>query len=162
MITPPKVNYLSNKDLLKEIHKSKLSYCEYNKTNYDGSFDAIVTKEEDIFKEETIQKARETRASKIAEELFQAALSQPYDKKPKLSQFKIEDVTTIPIEGLVVRYMTWDHIPLDPTRKRKPKSESEKRAKINFPPFVHFKYTSNNPTEKSHIEKVLVSHSKNG
>ena len=27
MVQPKRVNYLNNKDILKQIHKSKLSYC---------------------------------------------------------------------------------------------------------------------------------------
>ena len=34
--------YLKNSDMYKEMQKSKLSYCCYNKENYDGHFDLIV------------------------------------------------------------------------------------------------------------------------
>ena len=54
-----KQNYLNNKDMLKEIHKSKLTYCHLVDDNY-GRFDIIVNSYDDIFDPETIQTARET------------------------------------------------------------------------------------------------------
>jgi hypothetical protein len=33
--------------------------------------------------------------------------------------------------------MTYDHVPLDPTRSKNPKSEAERHKKTNFPPFKH-------------------------
>ena len=35
------VNYLNNKDILKEIHKSKTSYCSYTKNEYH-QYDGII------------------------------------------------------------------------------------------------------------------------
>ena len=41
MAQPKKVNYLNNKDILKEIHKSKMTYCWLAGENY-GFFDIIL------------------------------------------------------------------------------------------------------------------------
>ena len=35
--------------------------------------------------------------------------------------------------------MTYDHIPLDPTRKKNPKQTSDHHTKVNFPPFHHYR-----------------------
>ena len=42
--------YLNNKELLKEIHNSKVSYSEFDKPGYD-KFDAIVEDFDDLFNE---------------------------------------------------------------------------------------------------------------
>ena len=41
MAQPKKVNYLNNKDILKEIHKSKMTYCYVADDKY-ASFDVIL------------------------------------------------------------------------------------------------------------------------
>ena len=56
-----KQNYLNNKDMLKEIHKSKMTYCYLLDDDYER-FDIIVEEYEDIFKPEIIKQARENRA----------------------------------------------------------------------------------------------------
>ena len=33
----------------------------------------------------------------------------------------------------------FDHVPLDPTRKKNPKQESDRHTKCNFPPFLHYR-----------------------
>ena len=66
------VNYLNNKDILKEIHESKNSYCTY-KNPEDHRYDFIVDMPQEsieksleyAIKPETIQEARETRALRI-------------------------------------------------------------------------------------------------
>ena len=42
-----RVNYLNNKDLLAEIHKSKLSFCWFNEEE-DTVYDIIISKDDDI------------------------------------------------------------------------------------------------------------------
>ena len=57
MAQPKKVNYLNNKDILKEIHKSKMSYCYVEDDQY-AEFDIIL---EDVKKinRNTLKEARE-------------------------------------------------------------------------------------------------------
>jgi hypothetical protein len=57
--------------------------------------------------------------------------------KPKADEFEVNP-KKIPITDLVVRLMTWEHIPLEPGRKNNPKSLADHRSKVNFPPFKHF------------------------
>ena len=47
--TGKKVNYLNNKDMLKEIHKSKNSFCEFVDKKY-SDYDVIVENIQDIFR----------------------------------------------------------------------------------------------------------------
>ena len=42
MAQPKKVNYLNNKDILKEIHKSKMTFCYLSDEKY-SEFDIILT-----------------------------------------------------------------------------------------------------------------------
>lgn len=159
-----KVNYLNNKDILKEIHESKNTYCKYldNTVNkYDFIVDLPHEPLEKSFayalKPETILEARENRTNRINQESDQ-----------KVSP---ED---IPLTDLVFRIMTWDHIPVAPKQPRKltkkktakdifefedaddeifadledPSTKNEVddmvHVKINFPPFQHFKIDTNN------------------
>ena len=40
--TPKKVNYLNNRDILKEIHFSKNTYCTYRDPAIDHQYDIIL------------------------------------------------------------------------------------------------------------------------
>lgn len=40
--------------------------------------------------------------------------------------------------------MTFDHIPLNGTRKKNPKTVADGRDKVNFPPFQHWKFNEDN------------------
>ena len=60
-----KINYLNNKDMLKEIHRSKNTFCEYIDQKY-GDYDVIVENLDDIFLPETQEKGKATRAARLA------------------------------------------------------------------------------------------------
>ena len=155
------VNYLNNKDILKEIHSSKNAYCSFL-TPEDHRYDYIVdmplaTIEESLAhasKPEVIQEAKETRATRLSLEAGEKDSVSP---------------ESIPVTDLVFRVMTWDHIPVAPKQPRK--SDKKKTAKdifevesdvdelfadledtttkaeiddmvhvkVNFPPFQHFR-----------------------
>ena len=57
-----KVNYLNNKDLLEEIHKSKNSYCSYTKDTY-STYDLIVNKI-DAINIRTVAQAKRNKAKR--------------------------------------------------------------------------------------------------
>ena len=59
-----KVNYLNNKDILKEIHKSKLTYCTFTDSSVT-SYDIIVSGINGINKKSIIE-ARQLRAERLA------------------------------------------------------------------------------------------------
>jgi len=158
------VNYLNNKDILKEIHESKNSYCYFSKQEYhrydlivDAAHDELNKALETVLNPENIQLAKENRANRLSVETGQ----------------KI-DPNDIPTTDLVFRVMTWEHIPVSPKQPRKvtkkktakdiiefeDDSEDELFAdledsttkdevddmvhvKVNFPPFQHFKIDEN-------------------
>jgi len=153
MAQPKKVNYLNNKDILKEIHKSKMTYCYVADDQY-AEFDVIL---EDVKKinRNSIKVARENRASQIQSAGYQAAMAlhdpKDYKNKPKQKEFAI-DPKSIDQEDLVFRVMDMEHIPLEPGRKKNPRNEAETRAKVNFPPFKHYAYVG------GEIKEVARSH----
>ena len=134
-----KVNYLNNKDLLEEIHKSKMTYCSYIDSTY-SEYDIILPNLEKI-NIRTIAEAKKNKAKKLtAKEFEKRKLSG--DKKVKLSECEI-DYRKIDKGDLVFRIMTFEHIPLAPGRKKKTKTVADKHEKVNFPPFQHWKYDDN-------------------
>ncbi|MBA0908460.1 MAG: hypothetical protein H0Z55_03660 [Nitrosarchaeum sp.] len=163
-----KVNYLNNRDILKEIHKSKTTYCAFIDRTTDSQYDAIVA---DLSK---VNKARikEAREAKI--------------DRHKRETGVVLKPSQIPITDLVFRLMTWAHIPMVP--KKPTKAQIKQRAKleeifddvtdddreeedygisdevhqkVNFPPFQHYKLKEDAETlylvGKSHWEGDLDS-----
>ena len=158
MAQPKKVNYLNNKDILKEIHKSKMTYCYVADEMY-ARYDVIL---QDVNKinRNSIKLARDNRASLMQSIGYQAAMAEhdpkDYKNKPKQKEFAV-DPKSIPQEELVFRVMTMEHIPDEPGRKRIPKNEAETKAKINFPSFKHYAYVNGEVTEvaRSHWQGSL-------
>jgi hypothetical protein len=157
--TKKPVNYLNNKDILKEIHDSKTSYCSFTRGEYNR-YDLIIDTPTDslekslaqITKTANIKQAKENRAARLSVET-----GKPVEPKD------------IPNTDLVFRVMTWDHIPVSPKQPRKvvqkktakdiieflddddsvfedledPSTKDEVddmvHTKVNFPPFQHYK-----------------------
>jgi len=175
------INYLNNRDILKEIHESKNTYCyyqnkEYNKYDYivDMPQAPIVESLDYTLSPDVIQQAKETRATRLSIE----------------SGTKI-DPQTIETSDLVFRIMTWDHIPVSAKQPRKTvKKKTAKdifefeevdpdeifadledittkaevddmvHVKVNFPPFQHYKIDKNNTFHcvgKSHWKGDLAT-----
>ena len=65
------VNYLNNKDILKEIHKSKNTYCSYVREGYDR-YDIIVPSLDKI-NIRTVAQAKRNRASAMQKEAYETA-----------------------------------------------------------------------------------------
>lgn len=147
--TPPKVNYLNNRDILKEIHLSKNTYCSFLDPKLDHQYDIILPSVAKI-NQRTIAEARRNRAARLTKETGTEV-----------------NEKTIPNTDLVFRIMTWEHIPMAP--KKQPKSAVKKRrledilgideieeepaddlaleivdpthVRVNFPPFWHYRVT---------------------
>ena len=153
---PKKINYLNNKDILKEIHKSKLTYCYSEDTEKFNNYDVIVDSAEDIFS--NIQTAKNNKAAKMQSESYASAMltydSTNYRNKPKQKDFLV-DPNSLDTYELVFRVMTFDHIPEELDRKKTHKTISDSKAKIHFPPFKHFVITD---LENKKIREVVRSH----
>jgi hypothetical protein len=130
-----KVNYLNNKDLLAEIHKSKCSYCSFTKPEYH-QYDLILPSLEKV-NVRTIAEAKRNRAKRLSQQAYEIAKAE--NPKVKLAEFEV-DYKKINKEDLVFRIMTYDHVPLEPGRKRTPKTVADHREKVNFPAFQHWKF----------------------
>lgn len=165
--TKKPVNYLNNKDILKEIHESKNSYCYFTQKEYHR-YDLIIDKP-DAPIEESLEFASQPEQIQLAKEVRAARLS--VEAGTKISP------DTINTEDLVFRVMTWDHIPVSQKQPRKTVKKKTARdiltfdedeidkdeifadlednttkaevddmvhVKVNFPPFQHFKLDSTN------------------
>jgi hypothetical protein len=168
--TPPagkKVNYLNNRDILKQIHLSKNTYCTYRDPVADHQYDIILPTLLKI-NQRTIAEARRNRADRIKRETG-----------------VVVDPKKIANTDLVFRITCWDHIPMAP--KKVPKSQTkkkkikdlfelelieddpledlldvpvldEKHVRLNFPPFYHYRLDENKQTYlvgKSHWQGTL-------
>ncbi len=71
-MTVPKIKYLTNKDLLKEIHLSKNTYCSYTKPEY-GFYDLIVPNLAKI-NIRTIAEAKRNCAARLSKQAHEAAV----------------------------------------------------------------------------------------
>lgn len=162
-IKPKKVNYLNNKDILKEIHASKNSYCSFVEPEYHR-YDLIIDKpDSDIIT--SLKYAAKPAQIKAAKEVRAARLSVETGEKV--------DPKKIPTTDLIFRVMTWEHVPVSQKQPRKTvkkktakdifvfeddedsdfsdledkstKGEVEDmvHVKVNFPPFQHYKIDEN-------------------
>jgi hypothetical protein len=165
-----KVNYLNNKDILKEIHKSKTTYCSFVSPT-DSSYDMIVASIDKINKK-SIAEARKARAERLAKE--QQEIDLLNGVKKKLDEY-LTALGKIPQTDVVFRVMTWDHIPIDDIKQKKADAKAQeewdeenfeteydepmvikgatKYTKVNFPPFKHYKVD-----EESNPVLVGISH----
>lgn len=135
-----KVKYLNNKDLLAEIHKSKCSFSKFL-DNTCKQHDIIVSDIKEIT-DKIILQAKINRAKRLGVEAFIKS-REDGDKKIKLVDCT-PDPQTILTTDIVIRVMTYDHIPVAPGRKKTTKSVADAHEKVNFPPFQHFKFNESN------------------
>ena len=102
-----KVNYLNNRDILKEIHSSKNTYCSFLNPATDHQFDMILPSVDKI-NQKTVAEARRNRAD-----------------RHKRETGEVIDPKKIPNTEVVFRIMTWEHIPMAP--KKIPKTAVKKK-----------------------------------
>ena len=176
--TKKPVNYLNNKDILKEIHSSKNTYCSFLEPEYHR-YDLIIDKPDESL-EKSLAFAIKPAQIKAAKEVRAARLSVETGEKI--------DPKSINKEDLIFRVMTWDHIPVSQKQPRKTvKKKTAKdiltfddeetdvdsifadlednatkgevddmvHVKVNFPPFQHYKIDSTGSMHcvgKSHWE----------
>jgi hypothetical protein len=146
-----KHNYLNNRDILKEIHKSKITYCSFASPD-DAHYDIILPGVDKINKK-NIAEGKKLRAERLARAAYDLAQSQTTEKL-KLDDFAIKPSKILETD-IVFRIITWEHIPVDQSKKKKQLNDDDvllteyddntgivtptKYVKINFPPFQHFK-----------------------
>jgi len=164
-----RVAYLNNRDLLKQIHLSKNTYCTFLDPVNDHQYDIILDSVKKI-NQRTVAEARRNRADRI-----QAETGVIIDEKK------------IPNTDLVFRVTCWEHIPMAPkkipksaiTKKKKIEdifelelelddllpplpdepAMSEKYVRLPFPPFYHYRIDANKTpyiVGKSHWQGDLV------
>ena len=143
-----RVNYLNNKDILKEIHKSKSTFCSYTEeghANYD-----IILLDVDKINIRTIAEAKRNKAKRLGNAEYEAR--KLAGEKVKQAECEI-DYRKITKEELIFRIMTYEHIPDEIGRKKTPKTIADTKTKLNLPPFQHYKFDENNELQcvgKSH------------
>jgi len=155
-----RVNYLNNKDILKEIHKSKTTFCKFADPA-DADFDMIMSSLKRINKT-NVKEAIKLRAERLSKLALDEAQKADPKTKFKLEEFKIKP-SEINATDVVFRVMTFEHIPLkepkkvldkgetvdeevieeeyEPDPAKRAKKERAKYIKLNFPPFYHYKVT---------------------
>jgi len=143
-----KQNYLNNKDLLLEIHKSKSRFSSFTEDHYN-QFDIILPSIDKI-NIRTIAEAKRNKAKRLSTEEY----TRRKEAGEKVKQAECEvPYTKITKEELIFRVMTFDHIPEEPGRKKNPKTVADTKTKLNFPPFQHYKFDENGELQlvgKSH------------
>jgi hypothetical protein len=144
----PRINYLNNRDILKEIHHSKNTYCWYRDPVLDHQFDLILPSLDKI-NQRTVVEARKNRADRIKRETGE-----------------VIDQKKIPNTDLVFRITCWDHIPKAPKKITKAEAKRKKledifelddvaedpladivdvpvldlnHVRVNFPPFEQYR-----------------------
>jgi hypothetical protein len=146
-----RVNYLNNRDLLRQIHLSKNTYCSYVSPE-DSDYDIIV-KDVKKINTTTVNQARKLRAKRLTQEAWDSAKAAGGRKlKLKMSDYEISP-RKVDKTDLVFRVMTYDHIPEDLKRKNNPKTEADEHTKVNFPPFQHYRLDN-----KGNLKCVGKSH----
>jgi hypothetical protein len=166
---PGKVNYLNNRDLLKQIHLSKNTYCSYRDPVTDHQYDIILPSLDKI-NQRTVAEARRNRADRLKRETG-----------------VVQNEKKIPNTDLVFRITMWEHIPIAP--KKVPKVTAKKKklqeileldelvedpladivdevvlnpthVRVNFPPFYHYRITEEKEpylVGKSHWRGDMIS-----
>ena len=143
-----KKNYLNNKDILAEIHKSKNtfnSYTDPQHANYD-----IILPDVDKINIRTIAEAKRNKAKKLSTLAYETR--KMAGEKVKQAECEVK-YTTITKEELIFRVMTFEHIPDEHGRKKTPKTIADTKEKLNFPPFVHYKFD-----DEGNLQVVGKSH----
>jgi len=154
--TPPKIKYLTNKDLLKEIHLSKNTFCSFTSPDY-SDYDLIIPNLEKV-NVRTIAEAKRNRAARMSKQAHEAAMLAGGKKIPA-KEFEI-DYKKIGKQDVVFRVMTFEHVPLAPGRKKTLKNTADSHEKVNFPPFQHWKFDKNDNlicVGKSHWQGPMKS-----
>jgi hypothetical protein len=100
-----RVNYLNNRDILKEIHKSKTTFCSFRDPVVDSQFDLILHDVSEI----NAQTIQEAKAKQVARRLK--------------DNEEVVDIASLADTDVVFRVMTQEHVPLGPKKRTKANSK---------------------------------------
>ena len=127
-----KKNYLNNKDMLKEIHKSKITYCSFADPIEDNQQDFIVESADAIFGMQEVEVGKDANGKPILKDrpVIELAIEARATRLTKDGiSTTVEDLS---IEDVVFRVMTNEHIPLVPKKMSKAAlAKAAKQAKAN-------------------------------
>ena len=146
-----RVNYLNNKDLLKQIHKSKNTFCSFVEPEHH-QYDIILPSLDKI-NVRTTADAKRAQAKRMSQKAHEEAMEAAGKKLPA-KEFEI-DYKKVEKTDVIFRIMTFEHIPEDLKRKKTKKTVADHHVKVNFPPFQHWKFDENDNlicVGKSHWE----------
>lgn len=157
-----KTEYLSNKSLMAEINRSKITYCSFIDDQY-ANYDHIVGTGQkpgtiaDITEKE-IKIAKEKVAKRLSMEELQRKRAARFALGFKSCNAMLEpvDLDSIPLESIVFRVITYDHIPKE--QRRGPRNKlATNHAKVPFVPFKHYIIKDGAPFEvgRSHWQGGL-------
>lgn len=114
-----KKNYLNNKDMLKEIHLSKISYCAFLDKVEDNQQDFIVENLSDIWDTQNVVIGKDDDGNEIKGDVPVIDLGREA-RATRLTKLDIPTkIDDIALEDVVFRVMTTEHIPLVPKKKSK-------------------------------------------
>lgn len=130
MITKMKrKKYLNNADLLREIHISKMSYCWLIDNSY-SMYDYIVFDVSEI-DEELLDKASAARIKRLNNESVDRIRVRDGLSAKKAKEYADTNgliLTSVPIDEVVIRVITDEHIP----------EVNGSKVRVNFEPFKHY------------------------
>ena len=147
-----RVNYLNNRDILAEIHKSKNTFCSYTDDDF-AQYDIILPSIDKI-NIRTIADAKRNQAKRIGLKEYESR--KEAGEKVKQADCAV-DYRKIAKTDVIFRIMMYDHIPEEKGRKKNPKTIADTKTKLNFPPFQHYKFN-----EKDELICVGKSHWEGG
>jgi hypothetical protein len=145
-------NYLNNRDLLLEIHRSKNSYCSFKDAKTDSDYDIILKGVDEITVKNT-RKAKKNRLERLNKQLYEQQLLADPTVKPDKNQLKLKDISD---EDIVFRVMTQEHVPIDQIKTASMLDNDDCHTeydntvdaisyyiKVNFPSFQHYRLDKN-------------------
>ena len=151
-----RINYLNNADMLRELHRSKMSYCSTHEARY-FEYDLItrdVTQINTKFLEQGIEVRHKRMISTLVREVQKELNCTPKQALAHLERkTDLPNIDDITIYDIVVRVMDDEHIPFENDGIVFDDETLPKKIKTNFKPFKHVVLH-----EDGYLEDVVWSH----